>query len=92
MGMGTSSVGRLLRAYRKRHGLSQADLAEILGEQQSTIARIETGRREVTARAALRWPQLIDIGTPYDLRPQDIINRQNCQNCQIQKKPGSVGR
>jgi transcriptional regulator with XRE-family HTH domain len=38
-------VGEVLRAYRATHGLTQAELAEVLGFTQSYVSRIEGGRR-----------------------------------------------
>jgi DNA-binding XRE family transcriptional regulator len=37
------SLGRQLRAYRAAHGLTQRDVAERLGWDQPTVARLEAG-------------------------------------------------
>ncbi len=36
-----------LRAFRKKHGLSQRDLAELLGVSAGTVADWETGRNRI---------------------------------------------
>src|SRR6202171_560705 len=51
MGQSTASyvqrlAGNLLRVARARAGMSQRELAEAAGVQQSTIARIESGARQ----------------------------------------------
>ncbi len=49
--------GALIREARLRSGITQAELAERLGTQQSVVARWETGVREptmATVRRALR--------------------------------------
>ena len=38
-------IGEVLRAYRRTHGLTQAELAEMLGFTQSYVSKIERARR-----------------------------------------------
>lgn len=42
-----------LREYRAREGLSQAQLAELVGVSRNTISSIETGQFNPTAKLAL---------------------------------------
>jgi ribosome-binding protein aMBF1 (putative translation factor) len=42
-------LGSWVRADRERAGLTQAALAEIAGMEESTVARCEAGKREMTA-------------------------------------------
>ncbi len=39
--------GEELRAWRKKHGLTQAELAWLLGVSQSAIGKWETGDRKI---------------------------------------------
>ena len=36
-----------LKAFRRKHGLSQEDLARLLGIEQSAVSHWETGRRKI---------------------------------------------
>lgn len=42
-----------LKAVRTEHGLSQADLAKLVGVSRNTISSIETGQFSPTAKLAL---------------------------------------
>ncbi|MBQ8142648.1 MAG: helix-turn-helix transcriptional regulator [Bacilli bacterium] len=42
-----------LAAIRKQKGLSQADLAKLVGVSRNTISSIETGQYQPTAKLAL---------------------------------------
>lgn len=55
------AVGRALAYYRLRAGLSQAEAARRLGEPQSFIAKMETGRRRLLYREA------VQIATLYSM-------------------------
>lgn len=48
-------VGTLIRRYRKKHNLSQTELATRLGLRQATISEIETGN------PAMRFDILLSI-------------------------------
>jgi len=50
-----------LRGYRKRHGLSQAELADRLDVSRSWVAQIETGVRRVTIGMAMRIEERLGI-------------------------------
>jgi transcriptional regulator with XRE-family HTH domain len=64
--------GELIREARKRAGLSQRDLAELLGTTQAVIARWETGRRSpsfervVEAVRACGFELAVSIVNPDD--------------------------
>lgn len=44
-----------LRAYREAAGLTQAQLAKLLGISQPMVAAIENGKRTITAEKAVEW-------------------------------------
>ncbi|MGH3978501.1 MAG: helix-turn-helix domain-containing protein [Pseudonocardiaceae bacterium] len=43
----TGRLAEVLGEYRQAHGISQADLARLLGMDQSYVSKIETGQRQV---------------------------------------------
>ena len=43
-----SSLGRLIVQWRRSAGMSQADLAELLGNQQTSISKLENGSKRIT--------------------------------------------
>lgn len=51
-----------LRLYRRRMGLKQWALADMLGVDQSTVSRWERGSRPIDERI---WRELLDIGTTW---------------------------
>jgi transcriptional regulator with XRE-family HTH domain len=44
----SEAIARMLRELRRRHGLSQAQVAAALGRDQSLVSRLESGARRVT--------------------------------------------
>jgi transcriptional regulator with XRE-family HTH domain len=45
-----SQIGGQLMAYRKKHNLTQKDLAKKLGISQSMVSKIETGEKNISIR------------------------------------------
>jgi transcriptional regulator with XRE-family HTH domain len=60
-------VGQLLRAYRQAHGLTQQQLADQLGFDQSYVSKVESGRRAIHDISTLRH-----IARHLDLTPEDV--------------------
>jgi transcriptional regulator with XRE-family HTH domain len=60
-------VGQLLRAYRQAHGLTQQQLADQLGFDQSYVSKVESGRRAIHDISTLRH-----IARHLDLAPEDV--------------------
>ena len=50
-----------LKSYRNVKGLTQGELAAILGVSDATITHIENGRRRITPENAIKWEGLIEI-------------------------------
>jgi transcriptional regulator with XRE-family HTH domain len=62
-----AGVGQLLRAYRRAHGLTQQQLADRLGFDQSYVSKVESGRRAIHDIATLRH-----IARHLALSPEDV--------------------
>lgn len=67
--------GKRIKALRKKHGLTQEQLAEQLGVAANTIARIETGNRGISIDLAIelvvRFETTLDyifLGREYEIR------------------------
>ncbi len=58
-----------VKNYRKKNGLTQAQMAKFLGTQQSFVARIEIGDIKVPAERAILWAQQVPEWSLFDLRP-----------------------
>lgn len=56
----TEVVSRL-RALRKSEGLSQKDLAELLGETQAYVSRIERRERRLDVAEFLLWCKALSV-------------------------------
>jgi transcriptional regulator with XRE-family HTH domain len=65
--------GQLVRAYRERLGLSQAQFAEVLGVSQALISTVELGRGPVSRRMTRALREASESG---ELRPgfQDFLD------------------
>lgn len=54
-----------LRAAREQAGLSQGQVAKILGMQRPTISEIEAGRRRVTAEEIALFAEAYDVSSQW---------------------------
>lgn len=57
--------------YRAVHGLSQRQLADLLGVHQSDVARMESGEHTPTLDRLIRVAKGLDIELMIDIRPQE---------------------
>ena len=55
---------------RKERGLSQADLAELVGTTQSAIARLESGGRPPRIDTLLKIANALECDLVVELRPR----------------------
>ncbi len=55
---------------RRSRGLSQADLAALVGTTQSAIARLESGGRPPRIDTLLRIAEALDCDLQVELRPR----------------------
>ncbi len=62
--------GHMIRGYRSREGLTQADLAAKLGTARSVVSDLENGRRPVSGKMARRLAEIFG-STPRMFLPED---------------------
>lgn len=60
-------VGRNLRAVRQARGMSQEDLAELLGVHRTYIGSVERGERNLSLRG------LEELARGIDVEPLDLL-------------------
>lgn len=54
-------VAGLIRRTREEFGITQFELAERMGSQQPTVARLETGEHEITMRTLSRVADALGV-------------------------------
>lgn len=64
-------IARQLIAARARAGLSQAEVAQIMGTTQSAVARIESGRQKPSTRTLERYAAATGSSVRILLVPAD---------------------
>lgn len=75
------TFGQLVRAHRKKRGLTQAALAERIGKSERTIARIERGEASasfhllevLSTELQLSPAALVDATVEGDARPSSTL-------------------
>lgn len=64
-------IASRLRSAREMAGLSQGQVAEILGIHRPTISEIEAGRRKVASEELLRFAEVYRVSAVWLLDEQD---------------------
>ena len=57
----SEGIGAAIRARRKQLGMTQQDLAEIVGLQRQTISRVEAGNGAVTIATVARIADVVGL-------------------------------
>jgi HTH-type transcriptional regulator / antitoxin HipB len=55
------SIAELLAATRKQKGLTQQELASLLGVPQSYVAKVESGRTDIRTSTLMEMARLLDL-------------------------------
>ncbi len=89
-----SEIGRRLKALRKRKGLNQQELAELLGKSLRTVQKYETGEIEVSIAIVNQLAEILE-STPtyilgYEVKNEPITNLADIMNLlfQLEKVQG----
>jgi transcriptional regulator with XRE-family HTH domain len=73
-GPATTDPGELidrLAALRRRHRLSQTEVAARMGTSQSALARLESGQSDVRLSTIMRYASALGADIGFDLRVRD---------------------
>ena len=65
-----AAIASQVAEQRQAHGLSQRELAELVGTTQSAIARLESGGRPPRIDTLLRIAEALDCELVVELRPR----------------------
>jgi transcriptional regulator with XRE-family HTH domain len=65
--LSNKEIGNRLRALRVKSGLTQTELANLVGSHQTALSQVEVGRRGVSLHQVLKLAQALNV------RPDDII-------------------
>lgn len=66
-----SKLAGRLRDARKLAGLSQAQVAELMGLHRPTVSEIEAGRRRVVSEELVHFAELYGVSTTWLLGDED---------------------
>ncbi|MFC7903592.1 helix-turn-helix domain-containing protein [Streptomyces griseoincarnatus] len=75
------AVGPRLRALRRDRGLTLADVAAVTGVSESTLSRLESGRRRATLEL------LLPLSRVYDVPLDDLVGAPRTGDPRIHLKP-----
>src|SRR4051794_5539428 len=79
MGADSTSIGRRIAEARHRAGLTQNDLAALIEMDRSSLAKVETGDRRVTAIELARVAAALSTRIEWfiDRTPNAIVSHRN---------------
>ena len=67
--MDRKELGKRLRILRKQKGLSQSQLADLMGyKDHSTLAKVETGVNDITVETLYKYASILGVDV------KDILN------------------
>jgi transcriptional regulator with XRE-family HTH domain len=64
-----TQIGQVIRKYREDHGVTQVQLAGVLGSNQATIVRIEKGQASPQLLTLIRLSHVLGISLSIDIGP-----------------------
>ena len=59
------SIGTRIKELRKKKGLNQSEIGEIIGLTYSTVSSIESERCEPTSKVIMKLSELFEVSTDY---------------------------
>ncbi len=68
------AIATRLRAAREQAGLSQGQVAKLLGMQRPSISEIEAGRRRVSAEELTQLAEIYDVSVSWLINEQSEVS------------------
>ena len=70
-----SIIGQRIKTLRKRKGLNQTQLANLIGKSLRTMQKYETGEIEVSIDVVMHWQNILILRRPLFLAMKPIRRR-----------------
>lgn len=77
------AIASRLRLAREQAGLSQGQVAKLLGMHRPTISQIEAGRRKVSADELASFAKLYDVGIDWLASGASALEDENADRIQL---------
>lgn len=68
-----ASIATRLRAAREQAGLSQGQVAKLLGLQRPSISELEAGRRKVSAEEVTRFANIYNVSVSWLMEEESEV-------------------
>ena len=68
-----NAIAKRLRAAREQAGLSQGQVARLLGFQRPTISEIEAGRRRISGEELSRFAKAFDVSVSWLMKEESEV-------------------
>jgi transcriptional regulator with XRE-family HTH domain len=68
-----SGIALRLRAAREQSGLSQGQVAKLLGLHRPTISEVEAGRRKVSSDEVSRFSELYNVSVSWLMKQESEV-------------------
>lgn len=68
-----SALASRLRAAREQSGLSQGQVAKILGLHRPSVSELEAGRRKVSAEEVSRFAEIYNVSVSWLMNEQSEV-------------------
>ncbi len=68
------AIATRLRAAREQAGLSQGQVANLLGLQRPSISEIEAGRRKVSAEEVTRFAEIYNVSVSWLMEERSEVS------------------
>lgn len=71
------AIGNRIKSLREKHNLSQLQLAEKVGINNSVLSRIEAGKRDVEDYLLVKFADVFEVSTDYLVGRDKTLNTTN---------------